>query len=665
MDNALKNMEEILDHQILGFHQYVLSPPIHLNYVSKNLCDLLGMQEELLLDPEDDLYMRQVYPADQDKYAAFIQEVIKKEQPVTEEYRLKKKDGSILYVRDRITPKRQEDGILTGCSVLTDITDLKNENTNFLLLQETIPCGFLRYTCEKQPRITYISPKMIEMMRFSEGKDGEIDYLEMYKSNIFLMIPMEKRRQFSQYLQRVHLSDVPIAGDMTLLRCDGTRAHIFGWVAKTINEQGEEEFQSVCMDVTEGYQERKKKENERYLQALTDVYDKIFEIHMDANTVKCLHCNESSAFQHFKNIAVQMEDAMDQWLLSAVSMEYRDEMEQYFREYCQGKSDTAEGKPPQIIYKARSTDGSIRQYTGVFLKMDESVSLYCCRETKNVDEDHFLKLENIRLKEKMRDLVVQFSDGLAAFEISPEGGVKPLYASDNVCEFFGYTKEEWITLTERYTPIENFVAYSEASYEKFAELLRIGEAEFSYYDYRSEKQGRIKAICSEKEPTEHSSRYIMLYEMDDTREGDHRALMEKRKVSIRTFGYFDVFVGETPVAFRNKKSKELFALLVDRKGGYVTSEEAISFLWEEESVNALTLSRYRKVALRLKSTLEEYGISDVIESIDGKRRVVLDKVDCDLYQYLSGKEEYAQLFKGSYLTNYSWGETTLGELINH
>ena len=119
----------------------------------------------------------------------------------------------------------------------------------------------------------------------------------------------------------------------------------------------------------------------------------------------------------------------------------------------------------------------------------------------------------------------------------------------------------------------------------------------------------------------------------------------------------------TPIAFRNKKSKELFALLVDRKGGYVTSEEAIGFLWEDEPANTLTLSRYRKVALRLKSTLEEYGISDVVETVDGKRRIVLEKVDCDLYNYLSGREEYSQLFKGSYLTNYSWGENTLGDLI--
>ena len=62
--------------------------------------------------------------------------------------------------------------------------------------------------------------------------------------------------------------------------------------------------------------------------------------------------------------------------------------------------------------------------------------------------------------------------------------------------------------------------------------------------------------------------------------------------------------------------------------------------------------------------MEEYGISDVIESVDGKRRIVMEKVQCDLYRYLSGGEEYAGLFKGSYLTNYSWAETTLGELMN-
>lgn len=137
-----------------------------------------------------------------------------------------------------------------------------------------------------------------------------------------------------------------------------------------------------------------------------------------------------------------------------------------------------------------------------------------------------------------------------------------------------------------------------------------------------------------------------------------------RNIFIRTFGYFDVFVNERPIAFRSQKSKELFALLVDHRGGYVSSKEAIGFLWENDPVDSMTLARYRKVALRLKNLLEEYGIADIVESVNGKRRIVTEKVRCDLYDYLSGKEEFSQLFRGSYLTNYSWGETTLGELTN-
>lgn len=664
MKNILDNMEDILNQQISGFHQYVLTAPARVSYVSQNLCDMLGVSKEELLDDKVDLYAQRVHPADRNQYSEMLKRIVSKEQAHTSEYRLLKQDGTVICVRDTITPAKQDDGTLIGYSVLTDITDIRNENAELRFLNETVPCGFLRYTCEMQPRITYINSKMIEFLRFPEVKDGEIDYLEMYKSNIFLMIPMEERRRFSKFLHRVYSADVPIAGDMTLLRCDGTRAHIFGWVTKCINKQGEAEFQSVCMDITERYQARKSNENRRYLQALTDVYNKIFEFNFDANTVKCLHCEETSYFKRFENIPMQIDDAVEKWLIASVAAAQQDDIRRYFKNFCQKRSNGVFGKPSQITYKASSTDGSIKQYTGVFIKVDEAVSFYCCRETKEETDSVALMEENNRLKEKMRNIVTKFSDGIAAFEVTPDGLVKPLYATENVCEFFGYTEEEWLPLAEQFTPLEKFVSYSEVMYENFAELFRTGEAEFVYFDYQSGKERKIKAICSEKEPSATSSRYVMLYPIEGSLENVKQTLPEKRTVFIRTFGYFDVFVGDVPIAFRNKKSKELLALLVDRKGGYITSEEAISFLWEDEPASTLTLSRYRKVALRLKSTLEEYGIPDIVEATDGKRRIVMDKVECDLYNFLSGKEEYSQLFKGSYLTNYSWGETTLGELMN-
>lgn len=664
MNDILNNMNDILSLGISGFHQYVLTDPVHIGYASKNLCDMLGITEDELLSETEDKYALMVHPADRETYSEFINNMKQKEQTVKAEYRLIKKSGEVIYVCDTVTVKKDSDGILSGYSVLTDITEIKKKNDNLQFLNETIPCGFLKYTCEKQPKVTYINRQMMEFLRFPEAKEGELDYLELFKANIFLMIPMEERRRFSLYLNRVYSAGTPLAGEMTILRCDGTRAYMFGWVTKCVNEQGVEEFQSVCIDITERHQAKKANETRRYLKALTDVYDKIFEYDLGANTVKCLYSSNSPMFKWLENIPMQMEDATEKWISGTVVDEDRDRLRSFFKDFCQKKLYKPDARPPRITYRAQSSSGDIKTYGGIFLKMDNSVSLYCCRSVQDDKEADYLRNENLSLKENMHELVMRFTDGVAAFEVK-DGYVTPLYASDNVCEFFGFTKEEWIPLMKKSTPIKDFVARSDAAYEEIVELLKNGEAEFTYFDLKSETERRIKAICSHKSPSSSSPRYIMLYNVEDTGTEKGLSLPENRTVSIRTFGYFDVFVGDKAVAFRNKKSKELFALLVDRRGGFVSSEEAISFLWEDELVNSVTLARYRKVALRLKNILEEYGISDVMETVDGKRRIVTEKVRCDLYDYLSGKEEYAQLFKGNYLTNYSWGENTLAELTGN
>lgn len=138
---------------------------------------------------------------------------------------------------------------------------------------------------------------------------------------------------------------------------------------------------------------------------------------------------------------------------------------------------------------------------------------------------------------------------------------------------------------------------------------------------------------------------------------------DKHVVSIRTFGYFDIFVDGQPILFKNEKAKELIALLVDRKGGFISSHEAITYLWDDEPVSALTLSRLRKVAMNMRNTLNTYGIGSIVEVVDGKRRIVPDLVDCDYFNYLSGDEKYAETFKGLYMLNYSWGEITLAGLV--
>ncbi len=657
MENKLEYMEDILSRSISGFHAYSLSEPVHLQYVSRNFCEMTGYVQGELLSEEEDLYASLVHPLDRDVYSKFIDKFKSKEQTLTCEYRLMKKDGGVLFVSDTVTSRRLEDGAYAGYSVLVDITEAKKEDSNLQFFKETIPCGFMRCTCEKQPKITYINQQMMDFLRLPRVRDGELDYLELYKENIYLMVPMEERRRFARYLERVYAAAAPIAGEMELLRCDGTRAYMFGWGAKCVNGQGEEEIQCVCMDVTERYKVKKADEEKRYLKALTDIYDKIFEYDLGKNTVKCLYSNNSPMFKWLEDVPMQMEEATERWIAGTVDTEDGSRVRQFFQKNLCEPDD----KPPQITYKSQSSSGEKKLYSGIFLKMDESVSLYCCRCVPDSKDTAALRDENAFLKENMQELATHVTDGVAAFAVTEEY-VTPLYASDNICEFFGVAKEVWLSMMKKEMPIEEFFARSHTDYEDFAKLLRVGESEFTYIDLKSGNERRVKAVCSQKSPGGSAPRYVMLYHMDGAQPWEDKSMPANPAVFIRMFGYFDVFVGEKPIAFRNKKAKELFALLADRRGGYVTSEEAISFLWEDEPVSPVTLSRYRKVALRLKNTLAEYGISEVMETVDGKRRIVAENVQCDLYDYLSGEEAYAQLFKGSYLNNYSWGEHTLAEL---
>jgi two-component SAPR family response regulator len=137
---------------------------------------------------------------------------------------------------------------------------------------------------------------------------------------------------------------------------------------------------------------------------------------------------------------------------------------------------------------------------------------------------------------------------------------------------------------------------------------------------------------------------------------------DQNKVFIRTFGRFEVFVNGYPIEFSSMKAKELLALLVDRKGGIVTTEEMRTYLWEDRPDDARSRNHCRKVLQRLHECLKGYGIDDILVHHSRGRSLAVDRVVCDYYQYLKGQASYRTEFRGEYMTNYSWAEATLSEL---
>lgn len=74
--------------------------------------------------------------------------------------------------------------------------------------------------------------------------------------------------------------------------------------------------------------------------------------------------------------------------------------------------------------------------------------------------------------------------------------------------------------------------------------------------------------------------------------------------------------------------------------------------------------KFRKVVKELRRTLNAYGIERVLHRVNQESRIRTEHVECDLYDYLEDEEKHKKLFKGVYMTNYSWAENTLGTLLN-
>ena len=127
---------------------------------------------------------------------------------------------------------------------------------------------------------------------------------------------------------------------------------------------------------------------------------------------------------------------------------------------------------------------------------------------------------------------------------------------------------------------------------------------------------------------------------------------------VRTFGNFDVFVHGKTVEFRRSKAKELLAYLIDRKGGGVTRAEAFTILWDKGIYDRSMQKQLDVIIRSLRSTLEEYGIGDILEIRGGVLRVRTEHLNCDLYNFQNGDPVARAAYRGEYMSSYSWGNQT-------
>lgn len=111
--------------------------------------------------------------------------------------------------------------------------------------------------------------------------------------------------------------------------------------------------------------------------------------------------------------------------------------------------------------------------------------------------------------------------------------------------------------------------------------------------------------------------------------------------------------------FKYKKTKELFAYLVNKKGISVNGNEIIAALWEEDSESKKAY--LRNIWADLKHTFEELKLEGVLLKGNNSYSVDQNSFWCDFYEYEKGNLEVGDYFKKRYMEQYSWSEFVIAK----
>ncbi len=135
------------------------------------------------------------------------------------------------------------------------------------------------------------------------------------------------------------------------------------------------------------------------------------------------------------------------------------------------------------------------------------------------------------------------------------------------------------------------------------------------------------------------------------------------RIRVQCFGNFEVFCDGAPLKFERRKTKELMACLVDRQGAGVSMGELAGILWEDAPDTRSLQSNLRNSVHDLINTFAKVGIDNII--IKGRNTLNLnrDVIDCDFYDFQRRIPYAVNLYRGEYMTQYSWAEITSSEIF--
>lgn len=137
---------------------------------------------------------------------------------------------------------------------------------------------------------------------------------------------------------------------------------------------------------------------------------------------------------------------------------------------------------------------------------------------------------------------------------------------------------------------------------------------------------------------------------------------QDKSVYFHMFGRFVVLKDGKPIHLVGK-AKEILALVATQCGKEISNEDIYSTIWETRAYDNISMKVYYNALKRLKDTLRINGIPDVLFSTARGQMINLSLVDGDYLSYKKEGKIDPKVFDGDFLSEYSWGEYILSEIL--
>ena len=140
------------------------------------------------------------------------------------------------------------------------------------------------------------------------------------------------------------------------------------------------------------------------------------------------------------------------------------------------------------------------------------------------------------------------------------------------------------------------------------------------------------------------------------------ARRQRKELYMQMFGRFNIFRNGIPIPIRGK-AKEILALVATRRGREISNEEIFSTVWETRPYSNDNMTVYYNALRRLKSFLYSEGLGELLISTAHGQMINTAMFDCDYYAWLDKSTNSFERFEGEFLTEYSWGEYILADIL--